>query len=133
MGQIDLDPASSDKANETVQASSYFTRTTNGLRRLWRGKIFLNPPFGEWPAWSAKLEKEMAAGRLKEAIVIGPPNIAAFHPLLLRGGLLLVPMTARTEFYDPSADKWIAPSFGSSFAMSGRKSDVSSTCLGRRV
>jgi len=110
--QIDLDPASSPKANEIVKASSYFTQGTDGLKKRWSGRVFLNPPFDAWPTWLAKLEKEIAAGRVKQAIVVGPANISAFRPLLLRGGLLLVP-TERPKFYDPSADRLVDPPFGS--------------------
>jgi ParB-like chromosome segregation protein Spo0J len=110
--QIDLDPASCRQANKIVKASTYFTRETNGLERCWRGKVFLNPPFATWGEWLAKLETEMAAGRVKQAVIIGPPNIGAFRPLLLRGGLLFVP-TERPKFYDPIEDRLVAPPFGS--------------------
>ena len=112
MEQIDLDPASSPKANKIVKAARFFTRDTNGLKRRWHGRVFLNPPFDAWVSWVAKLGKEMAAGRVKQAIVIGPANIAAFRPLLLRRGLLLVP-NERPKFYDPAADKLVDPPFGS--------------------
>jgi len=122
MGRIDLDPASSPRANRIVKASSYFTQRTNGLKRRWRGRVFLNPPFDAWPAWLAKLEGEMAAGRVEQAVVIGPANISAFRPLLLRGGLLLVP-NERPKFYDPSADRLVDPPFGSLICYVGKQTN----------
>ncbi|MBW1673998.1 MAG: hypothetical protein JRJ45_10220, partial [Deltaproteobacteria bacterium] len=46
MGSIDLDPASCDKANETVKATTYYTMQHNGLERTWHGNVWLNPPYG---------------------------------------------------------------------------------------
>lgn len=46
LGAIDLDPASCEEANRTVRAASYFTREDNGYRKLWQGRVFLNPPGG---------------------------------------------------------------------------------------
>ncbi len=46
MGGIDLDPASSPKANETIKAKKYYTLDDDGLSREWSGKIWLNPPYG---------------------------------------------------------------------------------------
>lgn len=45
MGTIDLDPASSDIANETVKAQTYFTIEDDGLSKEWHGNIWLNPPY----------------------------------------------------------------------------------------
>lgn len=45
MGSIDIDPASSDLAQRTVKAKTYYTQETDGLSKEWRGNIFLNPPY----------------------------------------------------------------------------------------
>jgi phage N-6-adenine-methyltransferase len=45
MGEIALDPASSELANTVVKAKDYFTIETNGIEALWHGKIWLNPPY----------------------------------------------------------------------------------------
>jgi phage N-6-adenine-methyltransferase len=45
MGSIDLDPASSAIANQTVMAKKYYTKEDDGLKQLWYGNIWLNPPY----------------------------------------------------------------------------------------
>lgn len=47
MGSIDLDPASSAKANETVQAEAFYTPKENGLDQNWYGNVWLNPPYSK--------------------------------------------------------------------------------------
>lgn len=45
MGAIDIDPASSAKAQETVQATHFLTIENDGLDVVWEGRIWLNPPY----------------------------------------------------------------------------------------
>lgn len=47
MGHIDLDPASSIKANHVVQAREIMTRKQDGYKQKWHGRVFLNPPGGK--------------------------------------------------------------------------------------
>jgi len=72
MGQIDLDPASSEIANKTVQASVIFTKDDDGLRKQWNGNVWMNPPYAQplmsqfAEAVSIKYEK----GEINQAIVL---------------------------------------------------------------
>ena len=73
---IDLDPASCELANETVQARRYLTVEENGLAQPWYGKVFLNPPYGRvkgassQEVWSRKLAEEWRSGRVTAAILL---------------------------------------------------------------
>jgi phage N-6-adenine-methyltransferase len=72
LGAIDLDPASSTRAQETVRAARFFTRDDDGLRHEWRGRIWLNPPYAQ-PSivhFVDKLLAEVNAGRATEAILL---------------------------------------------------------------
>ena len=47
MGGIDLDPASSDKAQNIVKANRYFTEESDGLSEEWTRRIWMNPPYAK--------------------------------------------------------------------------------------
>lgn len=65
LGRIDLDPASSTQANETVQAQAYFDEQRDGLLEQWRLSlhfpkprcIWLNPPGGKTPSGESQTKR----------------------------------------------------------------------------
>jgi hypothetical protein len=48
LGQIDLDPASNELAQQVVKAAQWYGEADNGLLKDWHGTVFLNPPYS-WP------------------------------------------------------------------------------------
>jgi len=47
LGDIDVDPASNEDAQQTVRAHEYFDKERNGLCQPWHGRVFLNPPYSK--------------------------------------------------------------------------------------
>ena len=70
MGGIDLDPASRADANETVQATRFFTAEDDGLLQSWSGRLWLNPPYSKMAAFMGKLLEVYHAGRVEQAIIL---------------------------------------------------------------
>lgn len=72
LGGIDLDPASSEIANQTVGAIRYFTVEDDGLSQPWSGRVWLNPPYSQ-PAiaqFAEKIVSEWESGNLTAAITL---------------------------------------------------------------
>lgn len=72
IGPIDLDPASSAEANDFINASFFYTEQSNGLVQPWFGRVFLNPPYGDWTGkFVNKLVDEFSEiKRVEEAILL---------------------------------------------------------------
>lgn len=86
LGTIDLDPASSLKANETVKAKRIYTEADNGLALPWDGNVWMNHPFSRQGnrEWIGKLVEEYGNGRVYAAVCIcfAAVNAQWFQPLL---------------------------------------------------
>lgn len=72
LGEIDLDPASSHIANETVKAEKIYTKEEDGTIQPWAGRIFLNPPYAQplIQHFSDKLCAVWDSGEIEEAIIL---------------------------------------------------------------
>lgn len=72
MGSIDLDPATSEVAQQRVNAGHIFTIEDDGLEQKWFGNVWLNPPYAQ-PAimhFMEKIAAEVECGNVHEAIVL---------------------------------------------------------------
>lgn len=72
MGAIDLDPASSDAAQNNVGATNYFTKKDDGLAQEWSGRVWLNPPYAQphIADFVSKMVAERKARRVTSAIML---------------------------------------------------------------
>jgi ParB family transcriptional regulator, chromosome partitioning protein len=89
MGDIDLDPASTAEANETVKAATFYTKEDNGLAKPWFGNVWLNPPFSVPLAeqFADKAIHEIEAGHvLRMTILVNYSTGRWFHKLLAYPG-----------------------------------------------
>jgi hypothetical protein len=71
LGEIDIDPCSDEQ--DTVPAKIHLHEKENGLEEIWRGRVYMNPPYGDViPAWVEKLIAEHNCGNTREAIALVP-------------------------------------------------------------
>ena len=72
LGEIDLDPcaeAHGDRAN--VPARDHYTKKDDGLSKPWKGRVFMNPPYGrEVAEWVSCLVNFYKSGEVPEAIAL---------------------------------------------------------------
>lgn len=72
LGEIELDPATSEEANGLVRALRYYTAEDDGLNQIWRGKVWLNPPYASSlvQRFTSKLVEHHRRGEVSEALVL---------------------------------------------------------------
>jgi ParB family chromosome partitioning protein len=98
MGRIDLDPASTELANNGnreepgVGAEVFYTREEDGLTKPWAGKVWLNPPYRH-PAvamFGTRLAREWDAGNVVEAMALvnNTTEVAWFQEVAARASAL---------------------------------------------
>lgn len=126
MGGIDLDPASCEVANRVVRAKKYYTEKDDGLAKLWKGRIWLNPPYGRGDRnesnqeiWSGKLIEQHRSKSVREAVLLvnAVTDRAWFQPLW---GYPLCFVEKRISFYTETG-VGAQPTHGSAFVYFGSK------------
>ena len=114
MGRIDLDPASTSEANETVQAKAIYTVEDDGLTQPWRGRVFLNPPFSAQlkRAFCDRLRESVASGDVTQAVLVTPIDISPQWGDVIRTCASAVALAVgSTPFYGPRGEHG-GPGFG---------------------
>jgi len=97
-GTPDLDPCSPGRTRCRVRAATHYTEDDNGLLLPWKGKVYMNPPYGRAIGqWTAKAAEEVAIGRASVVIGLIPARTdttwwhrdvaGRAHVCLLRGRL----------------------------------------------
>lgn len=122
MSGIDLDPASSLKANQFVKATKIFTIEDDGLSQPWYGNVWLNHPFGRKTngPWISKLIKSYAEEEILQfcCITFASTSEKWFQPLLPFQQCFLSP---RTNYYLPDGTLKRGVTKGSVITYGGHK------------
>lgn len=123
LGSIDLDPASSEIANQRVKAGRIFTIADDGLTKEWGGKVWMNPPYAQphIANFIEKLASEYEAGRVTEAIALthNYTDTQWFHRAALSCAAICF-TRGRIGFLSPEG-KRAAPTQGQAFFYYGSK------------
>jgi len=123
MGGVDLDPASCALANETVQATTYYTKDEDGLSREWVGRVWMNPPYGKeggesnQARWTRRLIESYETGEVSQAVfVVNAVTAAAWFEPFWDYAICFV--RRRIRFVSPSGEH-NSPTHGSVFVYLG--------------
>jgi phage N-6-adenine-methyltransferase len=72
-GPFDLDPAATA---ENAKAPMFYTADDDGLAQPWKGRVWLNPPYGRMiPHWMAKAAAEVSSGRAELVCCLPPARV----------------------------------------------------------
>jgi ParB family chromosome partitioning protein len=117
LGEIDLDPATHQGAQNVVKASKYFTKTEDGLSQQWHGRVWLNPPYAQpWiQLFVMKLLTERQHGNVSAAIMLthNYTDTTWFQAALAITDALCF-TRGRVKFYEPNGNI-AAPTQGQAF------------------
>ena len=73
LGAIDLDPCSNSREAPNVPAARHLVAIDNGLACEWKGRVYMNPPYGdEISQWTEKLRAEHENRNVSEAVALVP-------------------------------------------------------------
>ncbi len=112
LGEIDLDPASSKKAQERVQAGAYYTKKDDGLSKTWAGRVFLNPPYAQplIDQFCEKVVQEYHSGAVSAAVVLvnNATETTWFAGCAAAARAICFP-TGRVKFLNPQGEPKGAP------------------------
>lgn len=124
MGGIDLDPASDPIAQAWINATHYYTADDNALMHVWRGRVWLNPPFDDTPRWIRLLCSYYAASDvpMAMALVNSAPGYAWWEELWRFAPVVM--LRDRVHFIRPDGTTIGAAKKGQTIAAFGIAPDV---------
>jgi len=131
LGHIDLDPASCDYANKTIQAEHFYSVEDDGLTKEWCGKVWMNPPYNAEGVtrFTEKFVDEYNAGNIKEGIVLvnNATETSWFVNMVSAASAVVFPR-GRIR-YESATRESLAPLQGQAFLYFGNNTDKFFECF----
>jgi phage N-6-adenine-methyltransferase len=109
-GAIDLDPCT--EPSNPAGARQFYTVADNGLMRLWRGRVFVNPPYSPLEPWVDKAIWSAAAGA-RIYMLLPVRTDAAYHQRLLAATTDVLFLRGRLKFARADGGEAGSPAFAS--------------------
>jgi len=107
MGAIDTDPATSLIANKRIMAETIYTAEDNGLTKVWRGRVWMNPPYATplISMFSEAVSAKYEDGEIEQACVLvnNATETAWFQRMLKAADAVCFPK-GRIRFIDPDGN-----------------------------
>lgn len=127
MGGIDLDPATSEVANRTVQAPKIFTADDDGRAQQWSGRVWMNPPYAQplMGDFAEAVASKYESGEIDQACVLvnNGTETQWFQRMLGAADAVCFPKT-RIKFLDPEGSPSGAPLQGQAILYMGGNVDA---------
>jgi len=108
MGSIDLDPASSEIANQRVKAKTFYTQEDNGLLFDWFGNVWMNPPYAQ-PLITQFITKLVQSDILQAIVLVNNATETAWGQTLLKASSAVCFHQSRIRFIDPNGNLGQSP------------------------
>lgn len=112
LGSIDVDPASSDIANETIRATTYYTIEDDGLKQEWRGSVWMNPPYSQplITQFCDLLVEKYVQGEVKQAcVLVNNATETVFYQNMMQYCKAICFIKGRISFVDEEGNSSGAP------------------------
>ena len=107
MGAIDLDPASTQIANDVIGAANYYTAEDDGLTKDWVGNVWMNPPYDGSliGSFTEKLCESHQMGSVDQAIALvnNATETKWFQALASQASAICFP-SGRVKFWHPQKE-----------------------------
>lgn len=114
---FDLDPCSPDPPPEWIPVDNYYSIKDNGLAQEWKGRIWMNPPYGqETPKWMRKLADHGNG----IALVFARTDTQWFHQQVMRADLICF-IAGRIKFINEHYERRGTPGCGSMLVAYGEE------------
>lgn len=130
MGSIDVDPASSEIANQVVRAGIFFTAENDGLTQPWHGNVWMNPPYAQplIEEFATALVTRWKDSEISQACVLvnNATDTQWFQRLAKRAAFICFP-TRRIKFLDPEGAATGAPLQGQAILYFGSNGEAFSS------
>jgi hypothetical protein len=101
---FDLDPCAVCEPRPWPTALQHYTKAHDGLSLPWRGRVWLNPPYGGPAVVNPWLER-MADHGQGTALIFARTETAAFHAYVWRRATALLFLEGRLFFHRPDGQR----------------------------